>query len=106
MPSCKNVLAQAGASLYRDAVDQRIISYLKSLGKEGQIFKTEADAGGQPNMPEGKAGADSDGDGIPDKWETAHRLNPKDPADAAAVKNGGYTRLEEYFHQLLTTGGN
>jgi hypothetical protein len=102
----KTVLAQAGASLHRDAVDQRIISYLKSLGKEGKIFKTEAEAGGQGTIPVAKAGTDSDGDGIPDKWETAHHLNPGDPKDAATVTAKGYTRLEEYFNQLAAGGRN
>jgi len=45
-----NVLREAGASLHRDAVDTRIIGYLKTLGKEGKIFKNEADAGGQEKM--------------------------------------------------------
>ncbi len=41
----KKVLAGAGASLHRDAVDTRIIGYLQSTGKEGKIFKTEARCG-------------------------------------------------------------
>jgi hypothetical protein len=101
----KNVLAQAGASLHRDAIDQRIIGYLTSLGKEGKIFKTEADAGGQGAIAGAKSDRDSDGDGIPDKWEKAHKLNPKNPKDAAMVTGEGYTRLEEYLH-LLATGRN
>lgn len=96
----KNVLAQAGASLHRDAIDQRLIGYLQSLGKEGKIFKTEVDAGGQGNLTTGKAVTDSDGDGLPDAWETAHHLNPKNAKDAASVMSGGYTRLEEYLNQL------
>lgn len=98
----KNVLAHAGASLHRDAIDQRIIGYLQSLGKEGKIFKTEADAGGQGAMATGKAETDSDGDGMPDKWETAHQGNPKNAKDAASIRGGGYTLLEEYLNQLAT----
>ncbi|OQP40030.1 hypothetical protein A4H97_17590 [Niastella yeongjuensis] len=97
----KTVLAQAGASLHRDAIDTRIINYLKSLGKEGKIFKTEVDAGGQGPIADGKTGTDSDGDGIPDKWETAHKGNPKDAKDAAAVNSAGYSRLEEYCNGLV-----
>ncbi len=44
-----------------------------------------------------KPGADSDGDGLPDQWETGNGLDPKDPADADADPDGdGYTSWREY----------
>ncbi len=40
---------------------------------------------------------DSDGDGIPDTWETAHGLNPLDPADGPQDPDGdGLSNLREY----------
>ena len=46
--------------------------------------------------------ADADGDGLPDDWETAHGLNPKDPSDATKDLNGdGYTNLEKYLNSLV-----
>ena len=40
---------------------------------------------------------DSDGDGIPDKWEQQYGLNPKDPNDAILdPDDDGFTNLEEY----------
>ena len=40
---------------------------------------------------------DSDGDGIPDKWEEQYKLNPKDPNDALLDSDeDGFTNLEEY----------
>jgi hypothetical protein len=42
-------------------------------------------------------GPDTDGDGIPDAWETARGLNPADNSDAALDSDGdGETNLEEY----------
>lgn len=48
--------------------------------------------GGDPAF----AGADSDGDGMVDGWETAHGLNPRDPRDAFQDADGdGSSNLEE-----------
>jgi hypothetical protein len=94
------VLNSAGTSLQRDAVDTRIIGYLKSLGKEGAIYKTEADAGGQPELPVAKPLADKDGNGIPDVWEAAHPIS-KGEFNAAGLNKAGYTRLEVYLNSLV-----
>ncbi|HEY4063006.1 MAG TPA: hypothetical protein VGM30_13965 [Puia sp.] len=95
----KIVIAQAGASLHRDAIDSRIIGYVTSLGKAGKIIRTVAEAGGQPAVAEvHSTRKDQDGDGIPDDWETAHHLNPKDAADAKTISAGGYSNLELYLN--------
>ena len=40
---------------------------------------------------------DTDGDGLPDEWETTHGLNSADPSDAAQDKDGdGISNLAEY----------
>jgi Bacterial TSP3 repeat len=40
---------------------------------------------------------DTDHDGLPDRWEIAHGLDPYDPADAALDQDGdGLTALQEY----------
>lgn len=98
----KVVMAEAGSSLQRDAVDRRIIGYFKSLGKKGQIFKTEADAGGQPEVKQkNKKMKDSDGDGLPDRWEVKNRLDRNNPDDASGVAPNGYTHLENYLNSLV-----
>lgn len=43
---------------------------------------------------------DSDGDGIPDAWETANGLNPNDPSDAAAIAANGYANIENYVFTI------
>jgi hypothetical protein len=98
----QKVLAGAGASLSRDAIDKRIIGYLASLGKDGRIVKSEAEVGGQPKIDPAKAPLDTDGDGIPDAWEISHGLDPKNPKDAAQVsKQNAYTNLENYLNELV-----
>ncbi len=46
----------------------------------------------------GTAVVDSDSDGLPDTWETAHGLNPNNPNDANLDSDGdGLTNLQEYW---------
>lgn len=97
----KVVVTEAGSSLHRDKVDIRLIDGLKSLGKTGNIIKSEAEVGGQPTILSAKSLKDTDGDGIPDVWETAHKLNPKDPADGDKITSNGYTNLEIYLNGLV-----
>jgi hypothetical protein len=98
----KIVMAEAGSSLKRDAVDNRIIGYFKSLGKEGYIFKTEVDAGGQPKVkPKTSKLKDTDADGIPDRWEIKNRLNLNDAADGTTIIQAGFTNLENYINSLV-----
>jgi hypothetical protein len=99
------VVAQAGTCQVRDAVETRLVGQLQSLGTTGAIIAmtgSEADVGGQPAMTEvtRPAGYDTDGDGMPDTWESAHGLNPNDPSDATGDYNGdGYTNVEKYLNE-------
>ncbi len=96
------IVNDAGASLHRDAIDQRIISQLTSLGKTGAIIHDEKDVGGITPIANGPAPLDSDHDGIPDAWELAHHLNPNDPADANRIDpTTGTTYLETYLNSLV-----
>ena len=98
----KIVMAEAGSSLKRDAVDKRIIGYFKSLGKKGQIFKTEVDAGGQPKVKAKTSKLkDTDADGIPDRWESENKLNMNDAVDAATITQTGFTNLENYINSIV-----
>src|SRR5262249_28643995 len=60
------------------------------------------DAGGLPEYKSAEAPSDSDHDGIPDTWEKAHGLDPKQAADSAAYRADEYTNLEWYLNELAS----
>lgn len=93
------VLAGAGASRSRDAVDERIVAGVKA--RTGRLIDSQADVGGWPVLAGGPAWVDSDGDGMPDDWETAHGFDRRDGTDGAKDRNGdGFTNLEEWLNSL------
>jgi MYXO-CTERM domain-containing protein len=96
------VVAQAGTCQHRDAVELRLIGQLTSLGTKGAIIGNESDVGGQSAVTQvtRPAGFDTDGDGIPDAWETAHGLNPNSASDGSGDSGDGYTNLEKYLNEL------
>jgi hypothetical protein len=95
------VAENAGDTLCRDAVDQRLVDQLLSFGKEGKFIADESEVGGHPAQVSGVAPMDSDGDGIPDDWERGHGLNPNDGADGPAIDaKTGYSHLELYLNEL------
>ncbi len=126
-----SVLAGSGATLpRRDAVDTRVVGMVRS-GKIGGARATPEDSarasavgyadnwvkeleegvtkgfitnpaqvGGYPEY-RGEPYKDTDGDGLPDAWENAHGLDPKNAADAAADLNGdGYANIEDFINGL------
>jgi oligogalacturonide lyase len=97
----ETVLKEAGASLQRDAIDNRLIADVQSLGKTGRIIKDEAEMGGQPELKKTKALKDTDRDGMPDIWEEAHHLNPKNALDGQIIGTNGYSNLEVYLYSLV-----
>jgi hypothetical protein len=122
-------LANAGATLpKRDAVDQRVVqmvrtgvvaktqiapgsrekakavAYADKWIDEMEVLVTKgyitnpSEVGGYPKY-EGTPYKDTDGDGLPDAWETAHGLDPKNATDATTDLNGdGYTNIEEFIN--------
>ena len=92
------VVAHAGASVKRDAVDERVLADVKN--RTGRFVDTPGDVGGYPDLKSLPAPVDSDHDGIPDAWEKAHGLNPNDASDRAKATEAGYTNLEVYLNDL------
>ena len=112
----EKVLAYVGASLYRDEIDARYMeeaktgtaTYKGSITNSPGIIDKVADVKGytEANFGTGShpAGFDSDGDGIPDEWEIANGLNPKNTSDALTYSldaKGYYTNIEVYANSLV-----
>jgi pectate lyase len=105
-----SVLAGAGASLVRDAVDLRVVNSVATgvatAGPRGDGIITDiSQVGGYPVIPlvTRDANFDTDQDGMPNEWEARHGLNSANAGD----RNGdfdtdGYTNLEEYLNDIGT----
>jgi hypothetical protein len=92
----ERVLAEAGASHRRDAVDTRIVSEARNGEAVGTgIIDSQSQVGGWPVLKKGKPEKDSDGDGIPNRWERKNHLSPRDPSD-------GEANLERWLNDILT----
>ena len=125
------VLAYAGSSLHRDAVDARYMDeaengtthYKGSATKTGDgktithlpgIIDFVKDQGGYTLESSSRpAGFDSDNDGMPDAWEKANGLNHSSAADATLytldTEKKWYNNLEVYLNSLvqdIMLGGN
>lgn len=111
------ILSYAGASLKRDAVDQRAADDARSgratitdggNGSTDGIIDTQSAVGGWPVLAatdeEIARAKDSDGDGIPDYYEELFGLDKNNAADGNAKTldpKGLYTNLEVYLHYLV-----
>lgn len=81
-----------------DKADQRVLKDI--LNYEGSIINSQEDVCGWPALKAKRAPKDSDGDGIPNRWERRNGLNPKDGTDGAKISPSGYSYLELYLHSL------
>jgi hypothetical protein len=121
-----SVLDSAGATLpFRDAHDKRLVLEAKNgtvsgygslqsytntstytnsafYGKTLGIIDDPKVVGGWPVFTTGNIPTDTDGDGMPDAWETANGLNPADSTDGNKTDSFGYTYLENYLNSITT----
>lgn len=103
------VLAYAGASLRRDAVDQRIVNEVMTgtytaTGSNGStlgMIDSQEDVGGWPTLMEGVQSVDTDADGMPDEWEVSMKLDPLKPDANENNLSTAYDNLEVYLHSLV-----
>lgn len=100
------VIANAGAhgvNVAKDVVDRRILSQVAN--GTTRIIDSHRDVGGFGVYNfRGRKNVDSDGDGMPDAFETANAsrgLNPNRADDKGDFDGDGYTNIEEYINGLL-----
>lgn len=104
------VLAEAGATRpTRDSVDARVVGEVADgtahAGEQG-IIDRPADVGAWPELASAPAPTDTDGDGMPDDWETGFGLDPRDPADRNGhALHDSYTNLECHLNACAEPGG-
>ncbi len=107
-----NIIANAGASKSRDAVDTLLINELVSYGTLGarvngdwKGIENESELGLPNNVGDfvgGDAPQDTDNDGMPDSWENQNGLDPNNASDALLDADGnGWVNLEEYINGLV-----
>jgi hypothetical protein len=113
----KRVLSDVGANRPLDDHDVRVIQETRTgtytftgtgpYGGYPGLPNSQDDVGGWESYPAETrpAGFDSDGDGLPDWWESLHGTNPSSPAGdfseaSADPENDGDTRLCDYLNWL------
>ncbi len=113
----ERVMSYVGCSKVRDSYDTFIINetkngtatYTGSGNHKGIIDSQDdnkpsnaaSDWSAWPTLNSTDAPKDTDGDGMPDYWETANGLNPNDASDGKIVGSDGYTNLENYLNSLV-----
>jgi hypothetical protein len=104
------ILAKAGC-WPRDRTTKRTVHEVKTkTGAWGRNAPLEpTDVWFLEGLTPPKAPTDTDGDGLPDVWETSHNLDFNNPADANRIvaagesrkdRHSGYTHIEFYINEL------
>ncbi len=105
------VLNYAGASYKRDAVDTRVILHTRngtfsapgSNGSTNGIIDTQSDVGGWPVLNQTTPPTDTDGDGMPDDWEIANKLDHTKANANGKDLSTAYDNIEVYINSLVKT---
>jgi len=103
------VLKYGGASFAPDAVDQRILNNVRngtyaasgSNGSINGIIDSQADVGGWPVLNSMDPPLDNDGDGMPDDWEKAMKLDPQTGNANGKELSSAYDNIEVYLNSIV-----
>ena len=98
------LLPDVGASLpYRDLADCYMVDEVLSYGTRGNLITNENELPiGVPtswSWFKGQKETDTDGDGMPDWWETANGCDASKD-DAMTIDTNGYANIENYINSL------
>jgi hypothetical protein len=97
------VLASTGAGAIipsRDSLDAATINDV--INGTGTIYGTIT----YPTPDTGTPPVDTDGDGMPDAWESANGTNPSVHDANGDVDGDGYTNIEEYINSFVPASGS
>jgi hypothetical protein len=104
------VIKSSGVSLWRDAVDQRVIGSVaartgKLINSQEEFRRPDGALPGIDDLPVSTRpeSFDADRDGMADEFERSHGLDPTDPDDrnGTGLDREGYTNLEVYLNGLV-----
>jgi hypothetical protein len=104
------ILLNAGASLFRDSVDSRIVgnvidgdyTFEGSNGSTDGLIDSQTDVGGWPVLNTTTPPTKSQPDGIPDSWKTANGLSTAVNYNGVDSGDGRYW-IEVYLDELANT---
>ena len=99
----QQVVNKAGASIFRDAVDVRIVHNVKegSVNYKNGIIDSQENVGGWPLLNSKKAKQDLDEDGMPDEWESLNKLDPKTNDANLNTLDNNFTNIQIFANSLV-----
>ena len=104
----ERVLSFAGASLKRDPIDERVVSDVRngtysfegSNGSTKGIIDSQSDVGGWPHLSSALPAESTAGDGIPDSWKVANKLDRSNAVANGRDLSTAYDNIEVYINSL------
>ncbi|QEK53056.1 pectate lyase [Pedobacter aquae] len=105
------VLTYGGASLTRDAIDTRIVGEVRngtatfsgSVSRLAGIIDKQSDVGGWPFLTQTAVLTDTDGDGMPDNWEIARKIDHTRANANNRDLSTGYDNIEVYINSIVSS---